>query len=227
MWWILDLILLVLLLAGFLVYFNKGLLAAVVGIVGTLAAVLIAFWASGVLTPYVYDNFVKDKVVAYAQEKLVDGGSEKLSQLLGTDIDLSAIFGDSETADAAVEAVAGSDEASGAIVESTLGTTVRGVVRTILAIIIFFLALLIIRIIVSLLQKANKLPVLGAANKVLGGVLGLAMGALWCYIFVTACALAIKISLNSLSWLNTEIVDRTLLFSLIYPYNLLDLLAAA
>ena len=52
MWWILDLILLVLLLAGFLVYFNKGLLAAVVGIVGTLAAVLIAFWASGVLTPY-------------------------------------------------------------------------------------------------------------------------------------------------------------------------------
>lgn len=229
-WWILDLIIVVLLAVGFFVYFRKGLLAAVVGIVGTLLAVLVAFWASDKLTPYVYDTFVKDKVVGYVQEKLVDGGSEKLSQIFGTEIDLSAVFGDSDTPAEAGEAPAGAEapaaeSAAGAIADSTLGATVRGVVRTLLAIIIFFLALLIIRLIVSLLQRANKIPLLGAANKLLGGALGLAMGALWSYIFVSACALAISVSLDSLSWLNTDMVDRTLLFSLIYPHNLLKLLA--
>lgn len=219
-WWVLDIIIAALLILGFFVYYRKGLLAAAVGIIGAIASLLIAFWASEKLTPFVYDNFVENKLGSFVQEKLVDGGSDYLSGLLGTDVDLSGITGTGGE-----DGVEG--EKTGGIIGETVASNARNIVRTVLAIIIFALALLITRLLARLLRRANDVPLLGSVNKLFGGVLGLAMGALWCYIFVSVCALIIKVSMNSLGWLNSDMVDKSILFSLIYPYNLLNALASA
>ncbi|MEG0751355.1 MAG: CvpA family protein [Oscillospiraceae bacterium] len=228
-WLMLDAIILLLCLLGFYIYYRKGLLAAAVGIIGGVAALLLAFWASDRLTPFVYESVVKDKLLAQVEQKIQDSGG--VATMLDENSIIAALFGKEESSNAA-DAPAGPDAenatgVSETIVEGTVGSTVRNIVHSAIAIAVFIAAIIVINLLVGILRTANKVPLLGPLNKILGGVLGLAVGALWCYIFVSVCALFIKSSGDTLTWLNSEIVDRTFLFSLIYPHNLLNVIAAA
>ncbi len=218
-WWVLDLIIIVIMLGCFFAYYRKGLLSALVGIIGVIAAFMLAFWVGGKLAGPIYDNLVRDKLVQAASEKIEQGSEDVLSQLTGKDVDLGEVFG-GEQGDS-------TESAAEKLVDSTVGSGARNAVRTGVTILTFFVALIIINWIESLLRTANGIPLIGPLNRLFGGVLGLAAGAFWSYLFVSLCALVIRVSLDSLSWLNSSMVDSTVVFSLIYPYNLLNYIAGA
>lgn len=97
--------------------------------------------------------------------------------------------------------------------------------RSVMFVIIFIVSLFALKIAESLLTKViNKIPVVGLANKVLGGVMGMVLGFVYSYLAVSLCAIIIVSTNNSLAWLNTGIIDKTFLVSMVYKYNLLALL---
>ena len=212
-WWILDIIIAVIFIVCFAVNYHKGLLAAALGTVGVVIALFVALWAGEKLTPAVYDGFIKDKIASVAAATGDVTGStvtDALGDTVGSVVD-------------SVGSAIGS--AASNVANSVVDASARSVTKAILSGFIFCLALIVVRALARGLQQTNKIPVLGAANKLLGGAFGLVMGMVWAYVFVSVCAVIIRLTHNELGFLNTAIADQTYLFGAIYPYNILSVIA--
>ena len=79
--------------------------------------------------------------------------------------------------------------------------------------IIFLLAMLIVRALAKLTRNVNRVPVVGGVNRVLGGVLGAAEAFLLCYLLGMAVTVLITISENRWGWLNTAVVQQSTLLN--------------
>jgi Colicin V production protein. len=96
--------------------------------------------------------------------------------------------------------------------------------RTLAFFVIFIVASIALGIVAQLLQKIiKKVPVIGLANRILGGALGLVIGVVYCYVIVSILAFVIISTGNQNEWVNTGIIEKTYLVSLLYRYNLLAL----
>lgn len=217
MTWILDGVLVLLVVVCFFTYSKRGFLSAVVGIVAVVAALLLAFWASGVLAEPLYESLVRGRLIESVGEQLAasEAGGVVSAALSG----VGALFGLTE------DALAGAAGMSAeAFVDTVLAENAINVVRVLLFLILYVIAAAILQSLARGLRKANDVPLLGLANRLGGGVLGVAVGLFYGFLFVSACALTILLTKDSLSWLNTGIVSESRLFSLAYPYNLFALL---
>ena len=118
-------------------------------------------------------------------------------------------------------------DAAEAVVDAAIAPTAQTAVRYVLFLLFFLLLLLVFGLLTKALRAANKAPLLGTANRLFGGVLGLACGVLAAFLYVSLCALVVISTNDTLSWLNTDLISQSRLFSLAYPYNLFELLGAA
>ena len=75
--------------------------------------------------------------------------------------------------------------------------------------IIFLLAMLIVRALAKLTRNVNRVPVVGGVNRILGGVLGAAEAFLLCYLLGMAVTVLITVSENRWGWLNTAVVQQS------------------
>lgn len=217
MTWILDGILLLLVICCFFTYSKRGFIGAVVGIIAVVAALLLAFWASGVLAPPLYNALIRERLIESVTEQLrAPAESGGIPPVL---VELGALLG------LGADAAAGlAGQPAQTLVDAALAEPVLNLTRTVLFLILYAIAAGILQSLARGLRRANDLPLLGLANRLGGGVLGIAVGIFYGFLFVSACALVITLTHDSLGWLNTQIVAKTRVFSLAYPYNLFALL---
>ena len=102
---------------------------------------------------------------------------------------------------------------------------VKPIVVTIIEIIIFIIAFTLLMIIVKILSNIisktiNFVPLVGTANKILGGVLGLAQGAFIVLILTLIIKALVSITNNELTMFNSSTIEETYLFKLIYDLKL-------
>ena len=217
MTWILDGVLLLLVVVCFFTYSKRGFLSAVVGIIAVLAALLFAYWASGALAEPLYESLVRGRLIESVGEQLASseaGGA--VSAALGG---IGALFGLTE------DALAGaSGMPADAFVDTVLAESAINIMRTLLFLLLYLVIAAILQGLARGLRRANDVPLLGLANRLGGGVIGIAIGLFYGFLFVSACALTILMTKDSLGWLNTTVVSESRLFSLAYPYNLFALL---
>ncbi|MEA5050144.1 MAG: CvpA family protein [Oscillospiraceae bacterium] len=207
---VLDILTAVIVVICFIVSWKRGLVSTVIRLVGCAASILFGWWASGKLATIVYDRFLKDKLVDIVSQRVANQAvSSGTWGVLGRFVDriLSAATGTDTSA------------ASETIVDNMLSQPATAVVRAILFILLFFLLMLVVKGLNRAFRGINKVPVLGGANKLLGGVIGIAEGLLVCYIAVAAVSLIVTLTNNSLTWLNTDLIDVSKLFSLLYHFN--------
>jgi uncharacterized membrane protein required for colicin V production len=94
---------------------------------------------------------------------------------------------------------------------------------------VFVVVFVIVSIVANMLSKAiqmavDKIPIVGNLNQILGGLLGLLEGGVMAYAAVTICALIIAVTGESLEWMNSAVIDKTFLVSLVYRYTIGSLL---
>lgn len=211
---VLDAVLVLILLVGFIAGWRRGFLSALVGAAALAASALLANWGSLQLAEPAYERFVRPRLVALVQQKLA-GGASSAGGLFGRL--LAGVTLRTGTAADAAEAV----------VDAAIAPTAQTAVRYVLFLLFFLLLLLVFGLLTKALRAANKAPLLGTANRLFGGVLGLACGVLAAFLYVSLCALVVISTNDTLSWLNTDLISQSRLFSLAYPYNLFELLGAA
>jgi uncharacterized membrane protein required for colicin V production len=105
-------------------------------------------------------------------------------------------------------------------VDNSAVTLIRFVLFALLIMILY----LSLRALAKLFQGVNEIPLIGGLNRVLGGILGLCLGVFICLIVGTLAAVLIGASKDALGWMNTDIMEDSVLFSVFYRYNFLNLL---
>ncbi|MCD8005513.1 MAG: CvpA family protein [Oscillospiraceae bacterium] len=116
----------------------------------------------------------------------------------------------------------GSAEETAATAEEEI---VRPIIEFALKIVVFLVLLFILRLVINpvsnLFKFANKIPILGALNVLLGAVLGAVEGLVTVYGLALLLKLIVNVSGDSLIFLNTDTIELTYIFKYFYELNFL------
>ncbi len=199
MTYVLDIVVLVIFVAAVFLGFKRGFLKSVIGVVGFLAALMVAFTFSETLTPWAYDTFVKsstETAILTAIEKSASDTSASLEQnLQKAEQELPALVksmmeksGVSLT-DLSSKMEGGIENTASAIAQTITEQVVKPVMFLLIRCILFFALLVLARIVVKIVEKILggiiKHTPLRATDKLLGLLLGAVKGLLWMLLAVT------------------------------------------
>lgn len=196
-WLIYDLIILVVIALCVVIYARKGFMASLMGLLAFVLSLLGAYWLSKPLSPLIYNWFVRDGLY----ERIATGETGFFYNIVR-----SVMLGSLSTGDEALDAAAIS------------------VLRVLVFAVLVLLLYLVLKVLERVFKNANKTPLIGTVNKLLGGLLGGLFGILLSLVIVTVASILITASGDSLSWLNSQIIEQTKIFKLFYHFELLKLL---
>lgn len=186
-----DLALIALILFVVIRSVGRGFVSSFIHLLGLAASCIVAALLSGRAAAWVYDGFLA--------EKLQTAVSDALQQKLQTFVEL-------------LDRIDPTD---------TIITSARDALRTVMValltmvafLIIFLLAMVIVKALARLTRNVNRVPVVGGVNRLLGGILGAAEAFLLCYLIGMAVTVLITFSENGWSWLNTAVVQKSTLLN--------------
>ncbi|MCD8106638.1 MAG: CvpA family protein [Oscillospiraceae bacterium] len=116
----------------------------------------------------------------------------------------------------------GSAEETAATAEEEI---VRPIIELALKIVVFLVLLFILRLVINpvsnLFKFANKIPVIGPLNVLLGAVLGAVEGLITVYGLALLIRLVVNVSGDSLIFLNTDTIELTYIFRYFYELNMM------
>lgn len=180
---------------------KRGFVRSVLDLVGTLAAMLVSMWFSGIAAQWVFSTFLQESLTRQVAEALqaapaADAADAVLSvvpEILRGGLEAFGI-----TSDAINQAVAGTSGQAAAAVVAVLSPMVVSVLRGLFALVLFVFLLVIFRILSGVVCRIFRLPVLRQLDKGLGILLGVAQAAL---ITVLLCFCAQALISVSSPWL--------------------------
>ena len=168
-----------------------GFVSSFIHLLGVAASCIVAALTAGKAAAWLYDGYLAERV----EQSVSDSLREKLEAFAGL-----------------LDRIDPTDTIS-----ATAGDAVRTMAVSLLTmvafLIIFLLAMLIVRALVKLTRSVNRVPVVGGINRLLGGVLGAAEAFLLCYLIGIAATVLISFSENRWGWLNTAVVQKTYLLN--------------
>ncbi|MGN0602013.1 MAG: hypothetical protein ACI4I7_04810 [Oscillospiraceae bacterium] len=119
-----------------------------------------------------------------------------------------------------VRALANGDTQLGAkyIEQSLVRPIILILVKIVLFIVFYLLLSIILKIVLKITGILNHIPIANGINKFFGLLAGLAKGLLYMALMAYVIGLVVDVSGDSLSKINTEIINKTTLFRYIFEY---------
>lgn len=196
-----DAVIVVIFLLFIILGVKRGFVRSVLDLVGTLAAMLVSMWFSGIAAQWVFSTFLQESLTRQIAEALqaapaADAAEAVLSvvpEILRGGLEAFGI-----TSDAINQAVAGTSGQAAEAVVAVLSPMVVSVLRGLFALVLFVFLLVIFRILSGVVCRIFRLPVLRQLDKGLGILLGVAQAAL---ITVLLCFCAQALISVSSPWL--------------------------
>lgn len=193
MFYAVDILLILVFFVMIVVGARKGFVKTILGMIATIAAFIVAYQLSAVLAPVIYDRFISHRVYETIQEKLVDASGAGAAARQA-----AAVFASIPTAVLNMAGSIGID--TGGIVQkvnaldnqganiaielekSVAAPIITAVAHAILFVVLLILSYILLMIVVRLIDKFFKLPLLNTANRLLGGVLGAFKGIIFVFL---------------------------------------------
>lgn len=196
-----DAVIVVIFLLFIILGVKRGFVRSVLDLVGTLAAMLVSMWFSGIAAQWFFSTFLQESLTRQIAEALqsapaADAAEAVLSvvpEILRGGLEAFGI-----TSDAINQAVAGTSGQAAAAVVAVLSPMVVSVLRGLFALVLFIFLLVIFRILSGVVCRIFRLPVLRQLDKGLGILLGVAQAVL---ITVLLCFCAQALISVSSPWL--------------------------
>ena len=196
-----DAVIVVIFLLFIILGVKRGFVRSVLDLVGTLAAMLVSMWFSGIAAQWFFSTFLQESLTRQIAEALqaapaADAAEAVLSvvpEILRGGLEAFGI-----TSDAINQAVAGTSGQAAEAVVAVLAPMVVSALRGLFALVLFIFLLVIFRILSGVVCRIFRLPVLRQLDKGLGILLGVAQAAL---ITVLLCFCAQALISVSSPWL--------------------------
>ncbi len=173
---------------------RNGFVRTLLSFVSKIASVVLAYFVSDKYDEVIYEEFLKDSIVNGIEEHVAASSLSDASQQVSVVLEsipesISGIlkaFG-IDLANFGKAASAPNGEFSSFLEETLAGPASVFVCRILIFVIVSFIASFVFGIVINMLCKIVKLPVLRTANKALGGVLGLLNGMIFVLIVSYIC----------------------------------------
>ncbi|MBS5737438.1 MAG: CvpA family protein [Clostridiales bacterium] len=206
-----DLLLIAVFVIAILLAARKGLVRGIIGLIGNVVAVVVAFMFSGSLGSYINSNFLYQPMRQWVINMLSPTSGGTTASI--SDLNFDELFSDmpqffseilkhlglnsSQLAESySSMKVNGVEEAKSAVIDMMVSPMADICGRVIAFVVIFILALIAINIIVWLLDFVVELPILRQINKIGGIVLGAINGILFVFILAGVINISIGYIMN-------------------------------
>ncbi len=216
---ILDIALIGVVVATVIHYARKGFVAGMIDLVGNLAAIALAWFVSGKVSPTVFENFFKSGLVEKTTQTLQQGSFSLESVLGGLEglVPQSLMDSIMESANSVLNSQA--PDLAQQVVEQIISPLVVPLITVVLFFATFLLCRVVIAFLVAVLTNLNKVPLLGGVNRTLGVVVGLVGGVLNALLLLCLIWAVIVITSNNLPVVNDSALSGSYFYSFFSAYN--------
>lgn len=223
---ILDLIVLAIIVITVLMSAKRGFVRTLIELLGFIAAVFISFTISTPLANSTYDKIIEPSILSTVTSTVdtaadnsaaaaVDSFWNEIPGWIKGGIEKAGIS--KESLDGSITANIGNGVQSA--VESASQNVIKPAVTSTLALIYQVISLIVLMALVKPLAKLiNKLfsfSVIGTANRVLGGVVGVPKGIIYAVAFCLLITLAVSFTANGFLIFTGETMEKSLFFSFV------------
>lgn len=217
---LMDAILLAVLVVTMLRYAKKGFVAGLIGLVGSLASMALAWIVSGSVSPAVFENLFKSGLTERMAETLRQQGEGGLNAILdGLSGFLPQRFLDDVAARAAELFHSGAPDVAQRVVEELIAPLMVPLITVVLFFATFVLCRVLVALLVASLTNLNKIPVLGGVNRLLGMAVGFAAGLVHVLLGLCLVWAVVVITNGTLPGLNDTALSGSILYRLFSAYN--------
>lgn len=204
---VLDIIMLAVLLLVALGYARRGFLAGIIQFAGNVVSLVGSVILAQKGAPLVFETFLRASYTARVEKTILESGSVDLKALADQYAGfLPESFREElleKTSELASElAASAAPELAQRIVEELLMPLTTPMIAIVLFFVCFALFRLVLGLLVSLLQGANHIPLLGGVNRSMGFCLGLLAGAVDVYILLCILFALMTLTSGQLPYLN-------------------------
>lgn len=217
---VLDIALIAVIVGTVLYYAKRGFLAGLLDLIGNLAALLLAWLASGKLSTTVFENFFKSNLITKTAETIQAQGGLNLNTLLDS---LSGIlpqrFIDNilSSADGLLDTSA--PNIAQQVVEHIMAPLIMPLIGVAVFFVAFLLGKLLVSFLVAVLTNVNHIPLVGGANKMLGVLLGVVSGGINALLVLCAIWAVVGITSSKLPIVNDQTLSNSFFYSQFSEYN--------
>ena len=221
---IFDLLCLVLVLVVASRHAHKGLLSTIVDGVGTLVSLAGAWLVSGWASPQIFTQWFAPGLSEQVATQLGQGGALNLDHLISE----VAGFLPPSVVQAVIDPIraqlesafsGGVEQMTQTLMDSVIGPLIQPIITGVVFFLVFVALRMLVSILANMLTHVNGIPLIGAANKSLGFVAGVAVGLL--YLFLTLCAVwfLIAITGGQLPYLDDALLTGSIFYRIFGAIN--------
>ncbi|WRS27904.1 CvpA family protein [Oscillospiraceae bacterium MB08-C2-2] len=199
---------------------RKGFVRAVLELLSCVVAAMLSQYCAPLLAPRLYEWFGRD-LARMAVEKQIESsglldGVGGLAQSVTGMLGGLLRYGGGVPKDFIIPST--TREAAELLVDQVLAEPLMTLLQSLSFMLIFSLALFILRRFSGLLSFVQYLPVVGTVNTFLGGVMGVAQGLIYLLLLALGLYFVILITGGDARWLSPEIVDQTFVVRFFYSF---------
>lgn len=211
--WIYDLIFLILFAFAAVASWRKGFLASLAELIGALVGVGVAVWASRMLAPSIYAQFLSGSISEKVETALAQSGGDLAV----------AVQGMSFLPDTVRQTLATLLQGAGNALPEQITAALEPVLLPFVQVVLFVVFCMVVRwvfrLLVGILEHVNGIPLLGGVNRLFGLVLGLATGALDCWLLALVLWFVASVTAGSLEFLTLSILKQSVGYSIFGAFN--------
>ena len=198
-----DLIFLVLFAVVAVRSWHRGFLASLAELIGAIFGVGIAIWASQTIAPQIYEKFLGASVADRVEAAITQSNGNIAEALQGI------TFLPESMQQSLLDMLTNAGSDVPAKVAEALQPLILPFVQVLLFVVLCVVVRWVFRLLVSVLRWFNGVPLLGSVNRLLGLVLGLANGAVDCWLLALALWFLVGVTGGKLSWLNGYVLSQS------------------
>lgn len=228
---ILDLIVLAIIIITVLISAKRGFVRTTVELVGFIAAVFISFTISTPLADTTYDKIIEPSVVssvASAADTAADNSAatvdnfwNKLPEWIKNGVEKAGISKDSLNGSISENIGNGALSAAESASQSVIKPAVTSILSLIYQTIILIVLLALVKPLAKLINKLFSFSVIGTANRILGGAVGIPKGIIYAVAFCLIITLIVSFTNNGFLIFNDETMEQSVFFSFVNSLRLI------
>ena len=210
-----DLIFLVLFAVVAVRSWHRGFLASLAELIGAIFGVGISIWASQTIAPQVYEKFLGASVADRVEAAITQSNGNIAEALQGI------TFLPESMQQSLLDMLTNAGSDVPAKVAEALQPLILPFVQVLLFVVLCVLVRWVFRLLVGVLRWFNGVPLLGSVNRLLGLVLGLANGAVDCWLLALALWFLVGVTGGKLAWLNGYVLSQSVgygIFGTVNPF---------
>lgn len=229
---ILDIIIIGIVVLFVVIGVVRGIGRTLMNLLSMIGSAVFAYLGAGLLSNLIYTSIISPAITNKITDSMADSTTsaitiihEAMDSLPEFVVNFLGMLGINIEAlsKLAVSAITGSHPDIAGAVDMALKPVITSVMSAVFILILFILFFFIFRYIAKKAEHFFDFPIIGAINRILGGVLGFCEAAIICFLGIVVCRVIFVFSQDP--FITMETINQSVIFAAVYHSDILNNIA--